>query len=146
VSDPGPYPSSPPARVGSRREAREAALGLLYEADVRSEAPAVALARQVAPPPAYTRALVEGVDAALAEIDGHIREVAQDWALERMPVVDRSVLRLAVFELLHRADVPAGVVLAEAVELASSYSTADSGRFVNGVLARLATELRPPEA
>ncbi|HEX2042681.1 MAG TPA: transcription antitermination factor NusB, partial [Acidimicrobiales bacterium] len=67
----------------------------------------------------------------------------RDWAVERMPAIDRALLRMGVFELLHRPDVPTGVVLSEAVELAARYSTEDSGRFVNGVLARIAEEVRP---
>ncbi|MDG6938571.1 MAG: transcription antitermination protein NusB, partial [Nitrososphaerota archaeon] len=66
------------------------------------------------------------------------------WALERMPAVDRSLLRLATFELLGRPDTPTGVVISEAVELAKEYSTEESGRFVNGVLAALAAVTRPP--
>ena len=63
-----------------------------------------------------------------------------------MPVIDRNVLRIAVYELAHRPDVPTGAALSEAVELASRYSTAESGRFVNGVLAKIAVELRPASA
>jgi N utilization substance protein B len=144
VNDAELDPSAAPARIGSRREARETALGILYEADVRAERPGVALGRQVVPPPAYTTALLTGIDADLDAIDAAIRAAAKDWALERMPVIDRSVIRLAVFELLHRTDVPTSAVLTEAVELAAAYSTAESSRFVNGVLGRLAADLRPP--
>ena len=130
-------------RIGSRREARETALGLLYEADVRGEPLGEVVAHQVLAPPPYAEVLLTGVADHLDEIDALLRRVARDWALERMPIIDRSVLRLAAYELAHRPDVPTGAVLSEAVDLASRYSTADSGRFVNGVLARLASELRP---
>lgn len=130
------------SRIGSRREARETALGLLYEADVRGEPIADVVEHQVLEPPPYATVLLAGVADHLDEIDALLRRVARDWALERMPIIDRSVLRLAAYELAHRPDVPTGAVLSEAVELASQYSTADSGRFVNGVLARLAAELR----
>ena len=130
-------------RIGSRREARETALGILYEADVRGESIADVLDRQVLVPPPYSVTVLRGVAEHLDDLDDLLRRVAHDWALERMPVVDRNVLRLAAYELAHRPDVPTGAVLSEAVELASRYSTADSGRFVNGVLARLAGELRP---
>jgi N utilization substance protein B len=143
VNSSDPDPSGEPARIGSRREARETALGLLYEADVRGVRPGEVLARQVVAPPGYVRELVSGVDAHLDEIDDRLREASREWALERMPVIDRCVLRLATFELAHRPDVPTGVVLSEAVELVSRYSTEESGRFVNGVLAGLARSLRP---
>ena len=132
-----------PARVGSRREARETAVGLLYEAEVRGVSPAEALARQVVAPPRYASELVAGVSEHLAEIDERLRRASRDWALERMPVLDRCILRLATFELAHRPDVPTGAILAEAVDLASRYSTDESGRFVNGVLAALSRDLRP---
>jgi transcription antitermination protein NusB len=136
-------PADEPARIGSRREARETALGLLYEADVSGLRPGEALARQVAPPPPFATELVAGVDAHLDDLDRRLRAASRDWALERMPVIDRCVLRLAAFELAHRPDVPTGAVLSEAVELAKRYSTEESGRFVNGLLATLAKELRP---
>jgi N utilization substance protein B len=129
--------------IGSRREARETALGLLYEADVRGEDPADTLARQVVAPVPYARDLVEGVAAHRDEIDARLRGASHGWTLERMAVVDRAVLRVATFELAHRPDVPTGVVVDEAVELAKQYSTEDSGRFVNGVLGALARALRP---
>jgi N utilization substance protein B len=132
-------------RIGSRREARETALGILYEADVREESVADALAHQVLEPPPYAAALLRGLAEHLGDVDALLRRYARDWALERMPVIDRNVLRLAAYELAHRADVPTGAVLSEAVELASRYSTAESGRFVNGVLAKVARELRPTD-
>jgi transcription antitermination protein NusB len=132
-------------RIGSRREARETALGILYEADVREESVADALAHQVLDPPPYAATLLHGLADHLTDIDALLRRYARDWALERMAVIDRNVLRLAAYELAHRPDVPTGAVLSEAVELASRYSTAESGRFVNGVLAKVARELRPDD-
>jgi N utilization substance protein B len=129
----------------SRRAARERALELLYEAEAKdSGAGAVIDALPLAPDP-YAELLVRGVQNHQDAIDQRIDEVSVNWRLSRMPPVDRALLRLGVFELAHRPDVPAGVVLAEAVELASLYSTEASGRFVNGVLSRLAGELRPDE-
>ncbi len=130
-------------RFGSRREARETALGILYEADVRGEPVADAVARQVLAPPPYAAVLLDGVHEHLDEIDAVLRRYARDWPLERMAVIDRNVLRLGVYEFAHRPDVPTSAVLTEAVELASRYSTEESGRFVNGVLAKIAAELRP---
>jgi N utilization substance protein B len=129
--------------IGSRREARETALGLLYEADVRGESPSATLARQIVPPVEYAGALVAGVEEHLADIDALLRGAARDWTLERMALIDRAILRLAVYELAHRPDVPTGAIVDEAVELAKQYSTEESGRFVNGVLGTLARELRP---
>jgi N utilization substance protein B len=93
-------------------------------------------------PDAYTSALLREVESRATEIDDLVDGAAIGWDLDRMAVVDRNVLRLAVAELLAFPDVPTAVVLNEAVELASAYSTDDSGRFVNGVLATLATRLR----
>ena len=81
-----------------------------------------------------------------AEVDDYIRRFARDWSLERMPTVDRTLLRMGVYELLYRPDVPTGAVISEAVELAQRYSTDESGRFVNGMLGRIAEEVRGAEA
>ena len=85
----------------------------------------------------YTIELVEGVAAHRRGIDEILTEYAEGWTIARMPEVDRAVLRLGVYELLWRADVPDAVVIDEAVELAKSLSTDESPRFVNGILARL---------
>lgn len=90
-------------------------------------------ARRIPPIDGFTRRLVEGVTAHRAEIDATIERFARRWAIHRMPVVDRTVLRLATFELLHDDTSPA-VVINEAVEMAKALSTDDSGRYVNGVL------------
>ena len=128
--------------IGSRREARETALGLLYEADVRGEPLLATLDRQVMPPVEYAGTLLLGVSEHLGEIDALLSRSARGWTVERMAVIDRSVLRLAVYELAHRPDVPTGAIVDEAVELAKQYSTEESGRFVNGILGTLATQLR----
>ena len=132
------------AVVGARRLARERALGLLYEAEVKSREPAGVLGELPTPPDPYAVALVEGVGARGAEIDALLAVHAVDWKVDRMPAVDRALLRLATFELLGRPDTPTGVVISEAVELAKQYSTDGSGRFVNGVLSAVAREVRPP--
>jgi N utilization substance protein B len=129
--------------LGSRREARERALALLYEAEAKGLPPAEVLAGLPLPPDPFTVALVEGVGAHRAELDDLLRRYARDWKLERMPAIDRAVLRMGAYELCHRPDVPTAAVLSEAVELAARYSTADSGRFVNGMLAAIAAEVRP---
>jgi N utilization substance protein B len=95
----------------------------------------------MAPDP-YTASLIGTVETRAAEIDRLIADASIGWELDRMAVVDRNVLRLAVAELLDSPDVPTPVILNEAVELASAYSTDDSGRFVNGVLATVAQQVR----
>lgn len=128
--------------VGGRREARERALGLLYEAEAKERSPAEVLDELPVDPDPYAAELVVGVADRRPEIDGLLRRFAKGWTLERMPAVDRAVLRMATFELGWRPDVPTGAVIDEAVELAKRYSTDDSGRFVNGMLSRIAEELR----
>lgn len=131
-----------PPRADHRSDARERALYRLYEAESKGVAPRVVLAEQVLAPDELTTLLVAGVEDHREEIDQLIAEHAHDWTLERMPAIDRNVLRLATFELAHRLDVPVGVVIDEAVELVKRFSTDDSGRFVNGVLSALAAKLR----
>jgi N utilization substance protein B len=126
----------------TRREARERALGLLYEAEVREAEPAEIVAELPIAPDPYAVDLVTGVADDREVIDALIRRYARDWKLERMPAVDRAILRMAIYELRSRADVPTGVIIDEAVDLAKLYSTDESGRFVNGMLARIAAEVR----
>ena len=127
-----------------RSEARERALDLLYEADAKDLTVAEVLNALPVPPDDLAVLLVEGVAARRAEIDALLAEHARGWTLERMPVIDRTVLEVAVFELMGRPDVPTAVVIDEAVELAKRFSTDDSGRFVNGMLATIAPLVRPP--
>ena len=133
------------AASGSRRAARERALGLCYEAEVRELDVDELLAQQPAVPDAYAVELVRGVEEHHEDVDELLRKFSEHWALERMPAVDRAVLRLGAFELGWAPDMPTAVVISEAVELAKQYSTKDSGRFVNGLLSRIAEELRPGE-
>jgi len=97
------------------------------------------------PPEAYARQLAEGVAARLGEIDTLIEKYANAWALDRMPAVDRQLLRLGTYELIAEPEVPVAVVIDEAVDLAKTFSTEESGRFVNGVLAAIAAQFRPNE-
>jgi N utilization substance protein B len=129
--------------LGTRRQARELALSLLYEADTKTAKPADVLAEFPIDPDPFAADLVAGVGEHQAEIDDVIRRFAKDWTLERMPVVDRNLLRVGIYELLHRPDVPTAAVISEAVELARRYSTEESGRFVNGMLGRIAEDVRP---
>jgi len=141
-------PSSSPERrsgrdgVGSRREARERALALLYEAEAKSLTPAEVVAALPAPAEPFAKELVIGIGEHADRIDGLLRRYARNWDLERMPALDRALLRMGVFELAYRPDVPIGAAISEAVELAKRYSTDDSGKFVNGMLSRIAEEVR----
>jgi transcription antitermination protein NusB len=127
--------------VTARSKARKRALDVLYEADVRGTDPVGTLAERVvlADPPVndYTVTLVEGVSEHRARIDEILATYAEGWTLARMPDVDRTVLRLGVYELLWRDDVPDAVAIDEAVELAKTLSTDESPKFVNGVLAHV---------
>jgi N utilization substance protein B len=129
-----------------RRRARERALALLYEAEVRSVAPGEVLAALQLPPDEYVTELVDGVELLGERIDSLISEHSTGWALERMPAIDRNILRLSTFELLGVPGVPVAVVIDEAVELAREYSTDESSRFVNGVLAAIARKTRADAA
>jgi transcription antitermination protein NusB len=130
----------------SRHRARERALGLLYEAETKGTEVTEVLAALPVPPEAFALELVEGVGANRCRLDELIERHSVDWSIGRMPVVDRNVLRIAAFELSERPGTPVAAVIDEAVELAKCYSTERSGRFVNGVLAALATELSKAEA
>ncbi|MBW3651288.1 MAG: transcription antitermination factor NusB [Actinobacteria bacterium] len=129
---------------GSRRESRERALELLYEAEAKGQPPQEVVAAQTLRPDPFVLELVEGVEARGAELDEVLGRFAKGWAVDRMPVLDRAILRMAVFELVAQPRTPVAVVISEAVELAKRYSTEESGKFVNGVLAGVAAEVRPP--
>jgi len=116
---------------------------LCYEAESKGTAPSALLAELPAMPEAYTIRLVEGLSERADEVDELVRRHSAGWALDRMPAVDRALLRLATYELLAEWDVPLAVVIDEAVALAKDFSTEDSGRFVNGVLSSIAADVRP---
>jgi transcription antitermination protein NusB len=132
----------PPARS----KARKRALDILFEADVRGVPVLDLLAERMAagspPVTAYAADLVRGVAAHAARIDELIAAHAEGWTLDRMPAVDRNVLRIGVYELLWAPDVPDGVAISEAVLLAGDLSTDASPAFVNGLLAKI-MELKP---
>ena len=125
-----------------RRGARERALGLLYEAETKGCTGAEVLAALPVPADDFAAALVEAVDEHHERIDGLLGEFAKGWTVARMPALDRAALRMGTAELMTRPDVPTAVVLNETVDLAKRFSTDDSGRFVNGLLAKIATEVR----
>ena len=129
-------------RSDARSDARERALNLLYEAHAKGIDPAETIPLQTLDPDELTTELVLGVARLRDDIDGRIAAVSKGWDLKRMPVLDLNIMRLATYELLERRDVPVAVVINEAVELAKRFSTDDSGRFVNGVLAAIADQVR----
>jgi len=125
--------------VGARRRAREIALQMLYENDVAGTAPGEMFTRtdlQTAPEATrrFAERLVTGTLANRGDLDDLISKQADNWRLARMPVVDRNILRLALFELLHEPDTPHPVVIDEALEIAKRYSTPRSSQFINGIL------------
>lgn len=127
---------------GSRREARERAFHLLYESEMKNEGSTEVLAALPLEPDLFAVELVTGVAEQSDVIDSLIIDHAHNWELDRMPSLDRALLRLATYELAFRPDVPTGAVISEAVDLAKRYSTDDSGKFVNGVLSAIAAAVR----
>lgn len=129
--------------MGARHKARKRALDILFEADQRDEPISVVITdragRGDAATNAYTEVLVSGVVDHADEIDALIEANAIDWSLDRMPAVDRALLRLATYELRWGQDIAPAVAIDEAVELAKELSTDESPGFVNGVLGRIAT-------
>ena len=134
---------SPGPSLGSRREAREEALAFLYGQEITGATVADGLAERIAPLERYAEQMVAGVEADRERIDALIADHLRGWRLERMAMVDRAIARMATWELVHRPDVPTGVVLSEAVELATLYGGEDSSRFLNGVLRAVADTVRP---
>ena len=132
--------------MSARGKARKRALDILFEAEIRGEPVLDMLGERTAeaspPVPEYAAELVRGVQEHRAQIDALLADNARGWTLERMPSVDRNILRIGAYELFWAADVPDGVAISEAVLLARELSTDASPAFVNGLLARL-LELRP---
>ena len=135
----------PKTQMPARRKARKRALDVLYEANLRDLPPnqvlETYLARIEKPRPDhldYAIMLVEGVAKNLERVDELIGSYAEGWTIERMPVVDRNLARIAVFELLYVPEIDDPVAITEAVELARQMSTDDSPRFLNGILGRIA--------
>jgi transcription antitermination protein NusB len=130
--------------MNPRHADRRRALDALYQADVMGVRPTAVLEqwREATEEEAadFTRELVEGVAEYREDLDILIGETAHDWTVDRMAAVDRAILRLATYELLFRTDTPVAVAIDEAVEAAKELSTEESGRFVNGVLGRIAME------
>ena len=131
-----------PDGAAPRHQQRERALSLLYEAELKGEGPLEVVAALPVRPDEYVCTLLEGAVATRDEADRRISAASVGWPIERMAVIDRIVLRLAVAELLDPEGPPLAVVIDEAVELVKTYSTDDSGSFVNGILSTIAAEVR----
>lgn len=134
----------------SRRQARETALQVLFQTDLLKDeqdshnnvekwAEEFALPASSIP---FAKELVAGTLEHKAEFDNYLKDLSEDWSINRMPSVDRNLLRMACFELFYRADIPDKVTINEAVELAKQYGSEDSARFVNGILDQLAALAR----
>lgn len=127
--------------MSARSKARKAALDLLYESDIRKSSASSLLTSRVTELEyvvrEFTKTLVDGVEANRRKIDELIVTYAQGWDMDRMPILDRNILRLGIYELLWGVDVPSSVAIAEAVELAATLSTDDSSKFINGVLSKV---------
>jgi len=136
--------------MGVRREGREAAVQFLYQRDLNPNSELADLAvfykmRGLSPAARrFSDVLVPGVLSTQDAIDALIKEHAENYELHRISAVDRNILRLAIYEMLHCPDVPPVVSINEAIEIAKKYSTDESGRFVNGVLDRIRTKLPRP--
>jgi N utilization substance protein B len=134
-----------------RRKAREYALQILFQLDIRKEKPSTTIFKRFweehSPDDevkAFTEEIVKGAYKHREKINKQIHACAKNWSLDRMATVDRNVLRMAVYEILYRMDIPASVTINEAIEIAKKYGTDESGAFVNGILdsvARLARKL-----
>ena len=134
--------------MGARTKARKRALDVLFEAEQRQMAPVKLLAERIIESgtqtalPQYSVEIVEGVLAQQERIDELLMTHSHGWTLERMPAVDRGLLRIGTWEVLYNDDVPDAVAVDEAVELARSLSTDDSPTFINGLLGRI-IDLKP---
>lgn len=143
--------------MGKRREGREAAVQFLYQLDLHGETaasdPADFWALRSTPDkvstPAKTRVFAEqlvlGVNTHRAEIDARIRECTANYELQRLAAVDRNILRVAIYELLHSLDVAPVIIINEAIEIAKKFGAEKSGGFVNGVLDRIKKDLNRPD-
>jgi transcription antitermination protein NusB len=128
-----------------RRKAREYALQILFQLDIRKEKPSAAVLKHFwaeydpdEEVKSFSEEIVRGTYKHIAKINELLHQCAKNWSLDRMAVVDRNVLRMAVYEILYRIDIPTSVTINEAIEIAKKYGTDESGSFVNGILDRAA--------
>lgn len=124
-----------------RRKAREYALQILFQLDIRKDKPTATILKRFWAEhdvddevQAFTEEIIKGTYKHMAAINGKIHACAKNWSIDRMAAVDRNVLRMAVYEILYRIDIPTSVTINEAIEIAKKFGTDDSGSFVNGIL------------
>jgi len=132
--------------VSARSKARKAALDLLYESDIRKGSASDLLSKRITELDFvvrdFTKELVDGVELHRRKIDELITTYSQGWDMDRMPVIDRNILRLAMYEVLWSSNVPQAVAIDEALELAQTLSTDESSKYINGVLSKI-VEIKP---
>ena len=132
--------------MSTRRKARQTALELLYEREIWGNTIAAVIEKHARtepekPLPAFGRRLLEGIEGHRGTIDEVIDKYSENWVLERLPLVDRNILRIAIYEMLYEPSIPFSVSINEAIELAKLYGSPDSGKFINGVLGNVAAHL-----
>ncbi len=138
--------------MSARTKARKRAVDAIFASDLRKEDPSILLGatfRQVEDRQnqdeifTYAQAIIDGVVEHHSQIDDLIQTYSLDWDIDRMPALDRAILRCALWEILYNSEVPNGVAINEAVELAKEYSTDESGGFINGLLSKVASTREP---
>ena len=127
--------------MSTRSKARKAALDLLYEGDIRKTSASALMQQRIADVEFlirdFTKELIDGVEENRRKIDELITTYSQGWDMDRMPVIDRNILRIGIYEVLWSKDVPEAVAISEALELAQTLSTDDSSKYINGVLSKI---------
>lgn len=131
--------------IVSRREGRERVISLLYEMEVKTCSADTLLQELTLKPDPFVAERLLGITENQALLNAEIRKLSGDWEPSRMPLLDYAILQLGMFELIFRPEVPTGVILSEAVELAQKFSTESSGKFINGLLSAAAKQLRETE-
>lgn len=129
-----------------RRRARKVALEILYQREITGSSIDIILEKHLYPEGSdpitdFCRRILHGVTEHQKEIDELIEKYADNWALERMPLLDRNMIRIGIYEMLYEPDIPHSVSINEAIELAKVYGTADSSKFVNGVLGKISLSI-----
>lgn len=127
--------------MSTRSKARKAALDLLYEGDIRKASASALMLQRITDVEyvirGFTKELIDGVETNRRKIDELITTYSQGWDMDRMPVIDRNILRLGIYELLWSKEVPEAVAISEALELAQTLSTEESSKYINGVLSKI---------
>lgn len=141
----GELPEDTPEYIVNRRHGRETILGLIYESESKSKVLMDLEKDMLVQLDGYAKELFDALIGELSAIDSLIDETSHKWDLDRMPLVDLAILRIAVLELKHFGSIPSAVIVSEAVELATKYSTESSSPFINGVLAGICGSLRPDD-